>query len=173
MFGFALTIVSTSLLVYIIWRMSSLPGLGETVSTMMFIYGGIIIWLFIAVGRFLGHGGSPAWASTADFIGITLTGILFLLFVCLFPVDLLTGFGCFFPHIAPRLRGWALLGGCVLTIVATIQGIRPPIVTSYEVQLNELPRDLDGTTLVALSDLHLGSILGRSGLNPVSSKSRH
>ena len=124
----------------------------------MFIYGGIIIWLFIAVGRFLGHGGGPAWASTADFIGITHTRVYSFCFSSVFfPVDLLTGFGSFFPHIAPRLRGWALLGGCVLTIVATIQGIRSPIVTSYEVQLNELPRDLDGTTLVALSDLHLGS----------------
>ena len=126
----------------------------------MFIYCGILIWLFLAVGRFLGHGGGPAWASTADFIGISLTGVLFLLFVCLFPVDLVTGFGCFFPHIAPRLRGWALLCGCVLGIVATIQGIRPPIVTSYDVQMNNLPKHLDGTTLVALSDLHLGSVLG-------------
>lgn len=164
MFGFGLTFIPTILLVYIIWRTSSIPRLAKTVSTRMFIYGGILIWLFIAVGRFLGHGGGQAWTATAYFIGISLTGLLFLLFVCLFPVDLLTGFGRFFPHIAPELRGWALMGGCLLAIVATIQGVRPPTVTSYEVQLNDLPKNLDGTTLVALSDLHLGSILGTQWL---------
>lgn len=160
MFGFGLTFISTILLVYVVWRASSTPVINKTVSKRTFIYGGLLLWLLIAIGRLWGHGSDSTWASHADFIGISLTGIFFLLFICLFPVDLATGFGRFFPHMAPRLRGCALLAGCMLGIVATIQGIRPPVVTRYEVQMNNLPNELNGTTLVALSDLHLGSVLG-------------
>jgi len=42
--------------------------------------------------------------------------------------------------------------------------MRPPVVRAYEVRLAGLPADLDGTVLVALSDLHLGSLLGERWL---------
>lgn len=160
MFGYGLTFVSTVLLFYIVWRMSSIPRLREVVPKKVFFWGGVLAWVILVGGRFLGHNGGPSWASIANFIGISLTGVFFLVFVCLFPVDLATGFGRFFPSIAPRLRSWAMLGGCVLSIVAMFQGVRPPVVTNYEVQLKNLPEALDGITLVALSDLHLGSTLG-------------
>ena len=164
MFGFGLTIISTLLLVYIVWRMSSIPWLSKIVPKKIFLYGGILAWIVMAGGRSFGHDGRAPLASVADFVGISLTGILFLVFICLFPVDLVTGFGRYFSSIAPRLRGWAILGGCVLSIVATIQGVRPPVVKNYEVPLENLPKALDGTTLVALSDLHLGFVLGPSWL---------
>lgn len=160
MFGIALTSISTLLLAYIVWRMSSIPKLSGVVRKQTFLYGGILVWIILASGRSLGHGSGSPWASTAEFVGITITGVLFLVFICLFPIDLATGFGRFFPHLAPRLRGWAMMGGCVLSVVATIQGIRPPVVSHYEVKLKNMPKALDGTTLVALSDLHLGSTLG-------------
>lgn len=164
MFGFALTFVSTLLLVYIVWRTSSIPRFSEAVPEKVFLYGGILVWVVLAGGRFFGHGEGTAWASLADFIGITITGVLFLVSVCLFPVDLATGFGRYFSSIAPVIRGWAMLGGCLLSVVATIQGVRAPVVMNYEVRLKNLPEALDGTTLVALSDLHLGSVLGASWL---------
>jgi uncharacterized protein len=159
MFGFGLAFASTFLLVYVVWRLSSTPWLIAVFPQKIFIYGGILAWIILAIGR-LGHGAGSPWTSTADFIGITLTGVLFLVFACLFPVDLATGFGRFFPHFAARLRGWAILGGCFLSVIATIQGIRSPVITNYTVHLKGLPKALDGTTLVALSDLHLGSTLG-------------
>lgn len=137
-----------------------MPRLSEAVPNKVFLYGGFLTWIVLAGGRSFGHDRGPSWASIADFIGISLTGVLFLVFVCLFPVDLATGFGRYFSSIAPRLRGWAMLGGCVLSIVATIQGVRPPVVIHDEVQLENLPKALDGTTIVALSDLHLGYVLG-------------
>ena len=160
MFGFGLSFISTLLLVYIVWRMSSVPRFSEAVPGKVFFCGGILVWLIIVGGRFFGHVEGSAWASLADFIGITITGVLFLVSVCLFPVDLATGFGRYFSSITPRLRGWAMLGGCLLSVVATIQGVRAPVVINYEVRLKNLPAALDGTTLVALSDLHLGSVLG-------------
>jgi predicted MPP superfamily phosphohydrolase len=164
MFRFSLTFVATLLLTYVVWRMSSIPRLRGVVPKKTFLYGGVLAWIILAGGLFFGHGANSPLASTAEFFGITLTGVLFLVVVCLFPVDLATGFGRFFPHVAPRLRCWAMMGGCMLSVVATIQGIRPPVVSNYEVYLKDLPKQLDGTTLVALSDLHLGNTLGPSWL---------
>ena len=48
---------------------------------------------------------------------------------------------------------------------ALVQGVRAPIVSRYEVVLPALPAPLDGTRLVVLSDLHLGSQLGTAWLN--------
>ena len=41
---------------------------------------------------------------------------------------------------APTLRGWALAAAAVLAAVALVQGLRPPVVVDYEVQLAGLPR---------------------------------
>lgn len=159
MFGIGLTFITTILFVYIFWRIYTSSLIEKIVSKIIIIYVGSFLWLLIVIGRFWGHGKNSAFASLADFISLTITGILFLLFVCLFPIDVVTGFGRFFRRMVPRLRISALLAGCMLGIIATIQGIRTPIVTSYEVRMKNLPKMLNGTTLVALSDLHLGSIL--------------
>jgi predicted MPP superfamily phosphohydrolase len=62
------------------------------------------------------------------------------------------------------LRGWALIVGVALSGVAIVQGMRAPVVDAYEVQMAGLPRELDGTVVVAMSDLHLGSVLGEEWL---------
>lgn len=160
MFVIGLTLISTLLLVYIVWRISSIQKLTEIVSKKTILYSGIVIWIILVSGRLFGHGSGSLWASTVEFVGITITAVLFLIFTCLFPIDLATGFGRFFPRLAPSLRGWAVIGGCLLSVVAAIHGIRPPVVSHHEVKLKNLAKVLDGTTLVALSDLHLGSTLG-------------
>jgi predicted MPP superfamily phosphohydrolase len=60
----------------------------------------------------------------------------------------------------PRLRGSGLLAGGALTAMALVQGMRAPVVDSYEVRIASLPAELDGTVVVGLSDVHLGSLLG-------------
>jgi hypothetical protein len=62
------------------------------------------------------------------------------------------------------IRTWALVAGVVLSIVALVQGLRPPVVQSYEVRLAGLPLEMDKTVLVAMSDLHLGSLIGKRWL---------
>jgi predicted MPP superfamily phosphohydrolase len=42
--------------------------------------------------------------------------------------------------------------------------MRPPVVTNYEVRLPGLSDTMDGTVIVAMSDLHLGSLLGKQWL---------
>ena len=63
------------------------------------------------------------------------------------------------------MRGWALIAGAALSAFALIQGLRPPTVQSYEVHAAGLPPELNGMVLVAVSDLHVGSRLGKEWLN--------
>jgi hypothetical protein len=79
-------------------------------------------------------------------------------------VDVITVFGFFLPRLAPSLRGWALLAGGVLAAIALAQGLRPPVVQNYEVRLAGLSGEMDGKVLVAMSDLHLGSLIGKQWL---------
>jgi predicted MPP superfamily phosphohydrolase len=60
----------------------------------------------------------------------------------------------------PRLRAAALVSGFVLSAIGLIQGLRAPVIESYQVRIANLPAELDGTVVIALSDLHLGSMLG-------------
>jgi predicted MPP superfamily phosphohydrolase len=159
MFGFALTLAASLLLAYVVWRLTSIPAFNR-VTKRAWLCGGGLAWIILAAGRSLGHGASSPWLAAGELVSITFSGVLFLVFLCLFPVDLATGFGRFLPRLAPRLRAWAVLAGCGLAAFATIQGLRPPVVTDYEVRLKDLPPDLDGRTLVTLSDLHLGAALG-------------
>jgi len=91
-------------------------------------------------------------------------GTLFLLTAGLLAVEIISGFGLLLPCLAPPLRGFALFVGAILSIVALVQGMRAPVVSEYEVNLPGLPGKLDGTVLVAMSDLHLGPQLGEKWL---------
>jgi predicted MPP superfamily phosphohydrolase len=90
--------------------------------------------------------------------------VLFLTFIPLLAIDLATLFGFLMPRLSSSLRGWALLVGVVLSVIAFFQGLRPPVIEKYEVSLPGLPDSMDGTVLVALSDMHLGSQLGERWL---------
>jgi len=159
MYGIYLTLASVSLLAYVAWRSSSLPWL-RRIPKPAFLFGGLFLGLVLVLGRWLGHDARGGWAVPLEFVSMTLVGALFLVFVCLFPVDLLLGFGLIYPRRAARIRGWAMLAGCLLAVLALFQGLRPPRVVRYEVSLPGLPRELDGTTLAAISDLHLGALIG-------------
>ncbi|EAT14518.1 metallophosphoesterase [Desulfuromonas acetoxidans] len=86
-------------------------------------------------------------------------GMLFLLFMPLLLVDLATLFGLVLRRVQRLMLTAALLVSLVLCVIATIQGTRAPVITRYDVTVTTLPEHLDGLTLVAASDLHLGPIL--------------
>jgi predicted MPP superfamily phosphohydrolase len=163
-FGIVLTTAVTLMHVYVFWRASSVPFLKRHVSRKLLIGAGIALWAVFYFGRVYGHGGAGALASTLELFGMNWMAVLFLASVSLFAVDLVTGFGFFMPRLAPSLRGLALAAGGLLSAIALVQGLRPPVVQNYEVYLSELPDEMDGTVLVGMSDLHLGSLLGERWL---------
>jgi uncharacterized protein len=80
-------------------------------------------------------------------------------------VDIFTGFGIFIHRAKNTLRTIGLVIGLILTIVALVQGMRQPVIREYTVYLAELPEEMDRTTVVALSDMHIGTILGTDWLD--------
>ena len=164
MFGTILISVCTFMHVYVFWRTASVPFVNRYVSRKMLIWVGITMWAIFFFGRVFGHGGTGTFAETLEFLGMNWMAVLFLTFIPLLTIDLTTLFGLLMPRLSPSLRGWALLVGLVLSVIAFIQGMRPPVVEKYEVSISGLPDAMDGTVLVALSDMHLGSQLGEKWL---------
>jgi len=159
-----LVTVGTLLQAYVFWRAASVPAIRRWVPRWALVALGVALWasLFLSFG--LGHGGTGPLARMLELFGMTWLAVLFLAFVALLVTDVITGFGSRMPQRAPVLRGWALVAAGVLSVIALVQGLRPPVVRDYEVRLAGLPANLDGTVLVALSDLHLGSLLGERWL---------
>ncbi len=150
--------------IYVFWRAASVPFVVRHVPRKILIGAGVVLWASFFFARVLGHGGTGALAATLELFGMNWMAMLFLACVSLLAIDFLTGFGFLLPRLAPSLRGWALVAGGMLSVIALVQGLRPPVVQNYEVCLPGLPDDMDGTVLVAMSDLHLGSMLGERWL---------
>jgi predicted MPP superfamily phosphohydrolase len=163
-FGSILLAVITVMHVYVFWRAASVPFLKRRVSRKLLIRTGLVLWLVFFLGRLIGHGGTGTLAMALEFLGMNWMAVVFLLTVSLLAVDIITGFGFFLPRPAPFLRGCALAAGAVLSVIALIQGLRPPVVQTYDVNLSGLPSDMDGTVIVAMSDLHVGTLIGRKWL---------
>jgi predicted MPP superfamily phosphohydrolase len=158
-FGFVLISAITLMHIYVFWRATSVPALKRYVSTKLLIGAGLVLWVTFFFGRVYGHHGTGSLAKVLELLGMNWMAVLFLLFVSLLAIDFATGFGFLVPRLAPSLRGTALVAGLVLSAVALFQGLRPPVVQEYEVYLSGLADEMDGTVIVAMSDLHLGNLL--------------
>ncbi|MFH1154727.1 MAG: metallophosphoesterase [Pseudomonadota bacterium] len=117
------------------------------------------LWFIFCLGRVWGHHRAGFLAVSLESLGMNWMAVLFLIFICLLAVDLVTLFGLLLPRLCPGLRAGAVAAGLVLSAIATFQGLRPPVIMNHEVTLPDLPQNLDGTSLVALSDTHVGSQL--------------
>lgn len=164
MFGTILTVLTTSMQIYVFWRICSIRIIREHVSRNIIIATGVILWILFLFGRSAGRDQVGTLDTTLEFFAMNWIAFLFLISVSLLLIDIVTFFGFIFPQFSSRLRGWALTTGIVLSLVALIQGLRPPVISEYEVIVPNLPRTLDGTVVVALSDLHLGSLIGKEWL---------
>jgi predicted MPP superfamily phosphohydrolase len=163
-FGFVLTAVGTLLHAYVFWRASSVPFLRRRLRARTIAVIGLVLWALFVTGRTVGHGAAGTAGSLFELLAMTWMGALFLVAVCLAATEIVTGFGFLFRRYAPMLRGWALIVGGAMAAIAVVQALRPPTVESYEVNVAGLPAELDGTVLVAISDLHLNSPLTRNWL---------
>ena len=164
MFGTILISICTLMHIYVFWRLTSVPLVSRHVSLNFLITAGVLLWAILFIGRVYGHRGTGALATVSEFSGMIWMGTLLLLFICLLAADLITLFGFLLPRLAPLIRTWALFAGVLLSIIALVQGLRSPVVQNYEVRLADFPREMDKTVLVAMSDLHLGSLIGKRWL---------
>ncbi|MBZ5536323.1 MAG: metallophosphoesterase [Acidobacteriia bacterium] len=164
MFGTFLLVACTVLQLYVFWRAASVPLIERHAPRILIIGLGVVLWLSFLLSHVFEHSIGGILAETLGFIGMTWLAALFLTSVCLLTIEIFTGFGFLLPRMAPSLRGWALIAGAGLCVIALVQGLRPPVIRDYEVRLAGLPPERDGLVLVAVSDLHLGSSLGEQWL---------
>jgi predicted MPP superfamily phosphohydrolase len=158
MFGAFLISAITLMHVYIFWRASSVPFIQRQMTGKMLITAGLALWVLVLLGRIYGHDSPGVLATVLELAGMIWMAIVFLTTVPMLAVDVITVFGMVLPRAAPRMRGAAIVIGALLSVIAMIQGTRQPVVQNYDVQLPGLPPKLDGTVIVGLSDLHLGSL---------------
>jgi uncharacterized protein len=164
MFGTILISICTLMHIYVSWRTYSIPFVKQHVPIKIFIPLSQFLWAVFILGRVYGHRETGTLACILELLGMNWMAVLFLTFLPLLLVDLVTLFGFTMPRLAASLRGWAVIAGLTLSGIALFQGLRPPVVQNYEVRIPDLPDDMDGTVIVALSDLHLGSLLGERWL---------
>jgi predicted MPP superfamily phosphohydrolase len=165
MFLAVILLVWTGMHIYVFWRASSVPVIARHLPRGVLWATACILWMSYISARFVGSSVPGGIARFLEVLGASWIGVLFLLLVALLFVDLVTLFGFWQSRIAPSLRGWALVGGGVLSAIALVQGMRAPVVQNYEVQLAGLPASSDGTVLVLASDFHLGTLLGKDWLS--------
>ena len=151
--------------VYLVWRVSSVPAVSAHVSRWALVATAVFLWLAYPLSRILDRAGLGGVARPLEFIGSAWLGVLFLACVCLLAVDVITLGGLGLPTSAPAIRGWGLVAALALSVVALVQGLRPPVVVDYEVALPGLPAERDGLVLVEISDLHLGTLIGAEWLS--------
>ncbi|XOF33823.1 MAG: metallophosphoesterase [Candidatus Electrothrix sp. YB6] len=164
-FGTVLTFLTTVMHLYVFVRLASLPLCRSRIRRRMLWGIGVLLWLVFVLGRmFRRQKGSLLTellevAGVAGVAGIQWMGSLFLLAMTLFAADLLTGFGLLLPKaVVLRIRSATLACGIGLVLIAHVQGLQPPVVEQYATTVSGLPANLDGTTVVVLSDLHLGKM---------------
>jgi len=163
-FGIVLLSVMTIMHVYVFKRASSLPLFKGRISRKSLMGTGVVLWLVFALGRFMGHGQTDAIASALEVTGLHWMGMLFLFGVSFLAVDIITGFGFLMRRHVFALRGLALIAGICLSMLALVQGMRPPVIRNYEVQLPGLPSEMEGKVIIAMSDLHAGAVVGKEWL---------
>ncbi len=156
-FVIILTFTVSIIHVYVFWRAGSVPVIRNLIPVKALILGAIIIWAISFLGIIYGRHGKGILAMALDFFAMNWMAVLFLVFTCLLAVDTITCFGFLFKRSAPCLRGAAITAGAVLSVIALIQGLRAPVISNYDIDISELPGKMDGTVIVALSDLHLAS----------------
>jgi predicted MPP superfamily phosphohydrolase len=164
MFRFILLSIITLMHLYVFWRVCTVPFITNHIPRTLLAGLGLVLWLGLYLGLLYGHRHSGTLAMLFEVFGMHWMAVLFLLFVCLLPVDIITVFGFILRRWAPALRGLALITGLALSAFALFQGLRPPVIKEYDILIPELPDHLHGTVIVAVSDLHLGSLVGENWL---------
>jgi hypothetical protein len=150
---------------YVVWRLGGVPWVGEHLPRRALLAIAAALWLSYPLARVLERRGIDALAAPLEIVGATWMGFLFLLFFALLLADILAiPLAIWKPDAAPSLRLAAAALALALGAIGLVQFLRGPAVVEHEVALAGLPAERDGTVLVAVSDLHVGSMLGPSWL---------
>lgn len=156
MFSIILNVIGSLMHLYVADRLSRLPIIRARIRPRFWWIGAVLVWLVYLAGVQLGDEALD-WRWWPGQFAMTLLGILFVMTQCLLAADILTGFGLWWRAHAAQVRTVGAAAGVLLSAFAIFQAVRTPVVVEHELALNDLPPALDGTVLVAVSDIHLGA----------------
>ena len=164
MFSLILYVVGSILHFYCAWHVGFLPAVRRLFGLRGWWLASTAVWVVYVVGVWIGDEPTGLIALALSQFSFHWLMTLFLLGLCLLVVDIMTGFGYWKLLRKSVLRLGAVTVGMTMVVFSLIQGLRPPVVTHHEVVMPGLPTQLDGTTMAAISDLHLGAGIGRDWL---------
>jgi predicted MPP superfamily phosphohydrolase len=145
----------------------------------------VALYLIIPLGFYLVRASDSPLKRFVTLPAYVWLGTLFILFTLVVGVDLVRALGAVVQRLVSdvppedperRVMAARLLAGVIgLTglgaVLASIRsGLAPVAVKDVRVRLDRLPRSLDGTTIVQLSDVHVGPTIGRPFIEYVVSK---
>ena len=154
------TLISTVMHIYLTWAVSRLGWVSGLTSQRLLWLCSLLLWLLFIIGVRAAFNPAGRLAVILERFTFDWLGILFLATSVLLFFDLLTGFGLWARPWLDTIRTGAWVVALLLIGVAFVQGARTPEISHYPVKLPRLPAALDGTRIVMLSDLHLGSQFG-------------
>ena len=108
MLGTILLVACTAMQLCVFTRVASVPVVRRHVPLRWLIVAGVVLWAALVAARLVAHGEEGTTAAVLELLGMDWMAMLFLAYVALLAVDLVTEFGLVLPRLAPALRGWAL-----------------------------------------------------------------
>ena len=152
---------------YVFSRLAAVPWVTQHISRRGIVILALVMWSSYPLVRFLEASPLQRFVWPLEYLAANWIGVLFLLLALVLALDVVTLGGFLFADRASVWRGWAALIALGLSAVAIAQALRAPVVRDYEVSLPGLPRERDGLVMVAISDLHLGTLLRESWLEGI------
>ncbi|KFI06946.1 metallophosphoesterase [Massilia sp. BSC265] len=156
MFSIVLNIVGTLFHLYVAARLYSIDAVRSRIPRPVWWVGALLVWLLYFAGVRIGDEALD-WRWWPGQFALTWLGITFVMSLCLLVTDILGGFGLWWRAHTQKLRTIGALAGVLLASFAIFQGMRAPVIVDQEVVMKDLPQALDGTVIVAVSDIHLGA----------------
>ena len=120
MFGIIILFAVTVMQVYVFWRAGTVPFVKNHIPGKFLFLAGLLLWACFFFTRIFDNNRTGHFSTILEFISMTWMAILFLTFIPVLVIDLITGFGCFFPRYARSARGLALIAGLFLSAIALI-----------------------------------------------------
>jgi predicted MPP superfamily phosphohydrolase len=152
---------------FVFWRLANVSWISNHLSARSLALIAFIGWISYPAARILHARQIDTLANPLEIAATTWIGIVFLLFAALLVTEIVTLGGVLFASTAPRIRGGAVVIALVCAALALVQGFRPPVLREYTVEIPDLATEHDGLVIIHLSDLHLGTMLGRSWLEHI------
>ncbi len=152
---------------YVGWRLWSVPVLAAPWARRALVIALAAGFLSYPLGRILFALGWHPTGRALEYAGALWMGTVFLLFAALLVADVVTLWGLVLRQWAPNVRTAAAALALAAAAVAWVGALRAPRVVEVEARLPGLPAVADGLKLAHVSDVHLGTILGRGRLETV------